>query len=61
MDNSEAILISAMSGAGIALLADWLAAPAIREGKLIQVLSEWQSSMEGGIYSVLPPGKSIPC
>lgn len=60
MDNSEAILISALEGAGIAIMADWLATPVIREGKLVQVLPEWRGAIEGGIYSVMPPGKLIP-
>lgn len=60
MDNSEAILISALDGAGIAIMADWLAGPVIREGRLVQILPEWQGSIEGGIYSVMPPGKLIP-
>lgn len=60
MDNSEAILISTLSGAGIAIFADWLAGPVIREGKLIHVLPEWQGAIEGGVYAVMPPGKLVP-
>lgn len=60
LDNSEAILISTLSGAGIAIFADWLAGPVIREGKLIHVLPEWQGAIEGGVYAVMPPGKLVP-
>lgn len=60
MDNSEAILIATLGGAGIALIADWLAGPAVREGKLVQILPDWKGAIEGGVYSVMPPGKLLP-
>lgn len=60
MDNSEAILISTLGGAGIALIADWLAGPVVGEGKLVQILPEWKGAIEGGVYSVMPPGKLLP-
>lgn len=59
-DNSEAMLSAAIDGVGIALAADWLAGPAIREGKLQQILPEWKGDLEGGIYAIMPPGRMVP-
>jgi DNA-binding transcriptional LysR family regulator len=59
-DNSEAVLMSAIAGAGITFTADWLAGPALREGKLVEVLHGWGGKGEGGVYAILPPGRLIP-
>jgi DNA-binding transcriptional LysR family regulator len=59
-DNSEVVLGAAIAGAGITFTADWLAGPAIREGKLIEVLPGWGGKGEGGVYAVLPPIRLIP-
>jgi LysR substrate binding domain len=59
-DNSEAILIATLEGAGIALLPDWLVGPAVRARKLIQVLPGWNGKGDGGVYALLPPGRLIP-
>jgi DNA-binding transcriptional LysR family regulator len=59
-DNSEVVLAAAIAGAGITFTADWLAGPAIREGKLVEVLSGWGGKGEGGVYAVLPPGRLVP-
>ena len=37
-DNSEAVLVAALEGAGIAFIPDWLAGPTLREGRLVEVL-----------------------
>lgn len=59
-DNSEAVLSAAIEGAGITFTPDWLAGPAIREGKLVEVLPGWGSKVVGGVYAVLPPGRLVP-
>lgn len=59
-DNSEAVLIAAIGGAGITLAADWLAGPALREGKLVEVLPGWSGKGDGGVYAILPPGRLVP-
>ncbi len=59
-DNSEAVLSVVIAGAGITFTADWLAGPALREGKLREVLPGWGGKGEGGVYAVLPPGRLIP-
>jgi len=59
-DNSETLLQAAVEGAGIILTPDWLAGPSVRDGALVQLLPGWRSSEDGGIYTVMPPGRLIP-
>jgi DNA-binding transcriptional LysR family regulator len=59
-DNSEVVLMAVIEGAGITFTADWLAGPALRTGKLVEVLKGWGGREEGGIYAVMPPGRLIP-
>lgn len=59
-DNSEAMLSAAIDGIGIALAADWLAGPAIRASKLVEVLPGWEGDLGGGIYAIMPPGRLVP-
>jgi len=59
-DNSEAVLMSAIAGAGITFTPDWLAGPALRDGSLVEVLSGWGSKGDGGVFAVLPPGRLVP-
>lgn len=59
-DNSEAMLSAAIDGIGIALAADWLAGPAIREGKLVEILPGWEGDLAGGVYAIMPPGRLVP-
>lgn len=59
-DNSEVVLSATIAGAGITFTSDWLAGPALREGKLREVLPGWGGKGEGGVYAVLPPGRLVP-
>lgn len=59
-DNSEVVLMAAIAGAGITFTPDWLAGPALRTGKLVEVLPGWGGRAEGGVYAILPPGRLIP-
>ena len=59
-DNSEVVLRAAIAGMGITFTADWLAGPALREGKLVEVLPGWGGRGDGGVYAILPPGRLIP-
>lgn len=59
-DNSEAMLSATIDGIGIALAADWLAGPAIRQGKLVEILPGWEGDLGGGIYAIMPPGRLVP-
>jgi DNA-binding transcriptional LysR family regulator len=59
-DNSEAALAAAIDGAGIMLAPDWLAGAALHEGALVEILRGWTVKGDGGVYTVLPPGRLIP-
>jgi DNA-binding transcriptional LysR family regulator len=59
-DNSEVALDAATAGGGITFTADWLAGPAMRDGKLVEVLPGGGGKGEGGDYAVLPPGNLVP-
>jgi DNA-binding transcriptional LysR family regulator len=59
-DNSEALLLAAIEGVGITFTPDWLAGPAIRAGKLVEVLPGWGGPGDGGIHAILPPGRLVP-
>jgi DNA-binding transcriptional LysR family regulator len=59
-DNAETLLHSAIAGTGVILTPDWLAATAVNEGLLVQILPGWRGSKEGGIYAVMPPGRLTP-
>lgn len=59
-DNSEAALAAAIDGAGIILAPDWLAGPALHQGTLVELLPGWTVKGDGGVYTVLPPGRLVP-
>lgn len=59
-DNSEAVLMSAVAGLGIAFMPDWLVGPDIRAGTLVEVLQGWGGKADGGVYAILPPGRLVP-
>jgi DNA-binding transcriptional LysR family regulator len=61
-DDSESVLELALAGCGIALLPTWLAGTALRDGRLIQVLPEWEARTgraEPAIWAVYPPKKIV--
>jgi len=59
-DNSEALLMAAVAGAGVTFTADWLAGPALRSGALVEVLPDWSGAEDGGVYAILPAGRLAP-
>ncbi|HEU4617390.1 MAG TPA: LysR family transcriptional regulator [Gammaproteobacteria bacterium] len=44
-DSGEALLAAAVGGLGLAALPDWMAAPALTSGELIQVLPGWSGPL----------------
>jgi DNA-binding transcriptional LysR family regulator len=61
-NDSEALLEAAEAGLGLALLPTWLAGEAVREGRLVRLLPEWQASLAPGdraIWGVYPPKKIL--
>jgi len=59
MDSAPAILQAVLSGAGLAILPDYLVQPHLQAGHLRHVLPDWQLR-DGGIYAVYPPTRFRP-
>ena len=59
-DSSESLLQAAVEGAGIILTPDWLAGAAVRDGTLVQILTQWEGAEAGGNYAVMPPWRLVP-
>lgn len=53
-DNGYAIVEAAAAGLGLALQPDWLAADALKQGRLVRVLPDWSSPPQG-IWALYPP------
>ena len=61
-NNSEALREAALQGAGIALLPDFSVQAALRQGKLVEVLSPWQpvGVFAQHIYALRPYAPHVP-
>jgi DNA-binding transcriptional LysR family regulator len=61
-NNSESIRDAALDGLGIALLPDFSARAALSEGRLVEVLPDWQTvgAFAGMLYVVRPWSAQVP-
>lgn len=61
-NNSEALREAALTGAGIALMPDFSAQAALRQGKLVRVLPEWKpvGAFAETIYAIRPYSPHVP-
>lgn len=61
-NNSEALREAALTGAGIALLPDFSAQAALRQGKLVPVLPQWKpvGAFAETIYAIRPYAPHVP-
>lgn len=61
-NNSEALREAALAGAGIALLPDFSAQAALRQGKLVRVLPHWKpvGAFAETIYAIRPYAPHVP-
>ena len=61
-NNSEALREAALTGAGIALLPDFSAQAALRQGKLVRVLPDWKpvGAFAETIYAIRPYAPHVP-
>jgi DNA-binding transcriptional LysR family regulator len=61
-NDTDALLELAIAGCGIALLPAWSAADALRQGRLVQLLPDWDaqtSHAEPAIWAVYSPKKTV--
>jgi len=58
-DCSESVFQAAVAGAGIGLVAGYLAADAFRQGQLTVIMPEY-TSCDAGIYALYPDAKHLP-
>lgn len=58
-NNSDIVREAALDGRGIALLAAYMATADVREGRLVQLLPNWASAPDTGIYVVYPATKQM--
>lgn len=61
-NNSEALREAALTGLGIALLPDFSAQTALQQGKLVQVLPDWQpvGAFAEQLYAIRPYSPHVP-
>jgi DNA-binding transcriptional LysR family regulator len=61
-NNSEALREAALTGLGIALLPDFSAQAALHQGKLVQVLPDWQpvGAFAEQLYAIRPYSPHVP-
>jgi DNA-binding transcriptional LysR family regulator len=58
-NNGEALVEAATVGAGIIIQPNFIAGPAIREGRLIEILPSWRMA-DLNIYAIYPPSQFVP-
>lgn len=59
-NDAEALLHGAVAGLGVMMVADWLVARQLAEGRLVRVLPKWTMLDRGAIYAVVPSGRLLP-
>jgi len=62
VDDSDAMLALALSGCGIALLPTWIVGSALRDGRLIHALPQWEAHaqrQQPSIWVLYPPKKTV--
>lgn len=62
MDDTDAMLDLAVAGRGVALLPAWAIGAALREGRLVRLLPDWEAQptrAEPAIWAVYPPKKTV--
>jgi DNA-binding transcriptional LysR family regulator len=58
-NNGEALVEAAAVGAGIVMQPNFIAGPAVREGRLVELLPGWRAP-DLNIYAIYPPSQFVP-
>ena len=59
-NSSEMVRELALAGVGVALRSLWDVGEALRDGRLMRVLAEWEGSADVGIYAVHLRSAAVP-
>lgn len=51
-DDIDTLIVAAQAGLGVLMAADWLVAAELRDGRLVEVLSDWQVQGEAGVFQL---------
>jgi DNA-binding transcriptional LysR family regulator len=58
-NNADVMLASVMAGIGVAIVPDFIAKPALSDGRLIRILEQWHAPPIA-LYLLTPPGRLRP-
>jgi DNA-binding transcriptional LysR family regulator len=53
-DDIEALIAAALAGCGVLMAADWLVATELRDGRLVEVMADWEARGEDGVFLLRP-------
>lgn len=59
-DDAQSLVHAAVSGAGIAMVSDWLAGPELSSGRLVPVLPDHPVESNEAVYLVHPSARLVP-
>lgn len=59
-DDSEALTVACVGGAGVMVASDWLVGRELADGRLVRVLPDWSLDEGDTLNAVLPPGRLVP-
>ncbi|TVQ93178.1 MAG: LysR family transcriptional regulator [Deltaproteobacteria bacterium] len=58
-NNGDALLDAVLAGNGVAALPDFFVGQLLREGRLVSVLSDWDTMPGAGLWAIYPPGRFL--
>ena len=58
-NNGDALLRAALGGAGVALLPSFICGAAVREGRLVQLMPEWNQRRDVDVCAVYPASRNL--
>jgi DNA-binding transcriptional LysR family regulator len=53
-DDIDTLIAAALAGCGVLMAADWLVAEELRDGRLVELLPDWQTCGEDGVFLLRP-------
>lgn len=53
-DDIDTLIAAAVAGCGVVMAADWLVGDELADGRLVQVLTDWQAVGEDGVFLLRP-------